>query len=194
MVLDSGEFVLGGELSPFETEFAEFCGASHAVGVASGLDALQLALRAVGVGPGDEVITAANTFIATLLAISQVGAKPVLVDIDPDSYNMDVGCSRTGCHGQDQGGHPSAPLWSACRYGPHRRDHSKTCSPSPQFHSPRPHQALACLARGFVLMLLTALIEPGLSSPPVASPATATCGRAETGQSPITRTTNEPGT
>lgn len=88
-VLQNTSFILGRQVSEFEAEFAKFCGCSHAVGVASGLDALRLALRALGIGPEDQVITAANTFIATALAVSSVGAKPVLVDVDARSFNVD---------------------------------------------------------------------------------------------------------
>jgi len=89
-VLERGDFILGKEVSLFEEEFAACCGVKHAVGVDSGTSALELALRAYGVGPGDEVITAANTFIATALAISYTGAKPVLVDVDPQTYTIDL--------------------------------------------------------------------------------------------------------
>jgi len=88
-VLVRGDFVLGAELAEFEREFAAYCGAKHCVGLGSGLDALILALKAVGVGPGDEVLTVGNTFIATALAIHHAGAVPVLVDHDPDTYNLD---------------------------------------------------------------------------------------------------------
>ncbi len=88
-VLTSNAFVLGEEVGAFEDEFAEFCGVKHCVGVGSGLDALTLALRAFDTGPGDEVILPANTFIATALAVTQVGATPVLVDHDPETYNLD---------------------------------------------------------------------------------------------------------
>jgi len=89
-VMTKCNFILGQEVSDFEKEFASFVGAKHCVGVGSGTDALQLALRALDVGPGDEVITATNTFIATVEAITYVGAKPVLVDCTSD-YLMDVG-------------------------------------------------------------------------------------------------------
>ena len=88
-VLRSCEFILGKDVEIFETEFARFCGVKHCVGVGSGTEALHLALRALSVGPGDEVITVANTYVATVLAIIHVGATPILVDIDPDSYNID---------------------------------------------------------------------------------------------------------
>lgn len=89
-VCSESRFILSRDVKEFEGEFASYVGARHAVGLASGTDALHLALRAVGVGPGDEVITVTNTFIATVLAIWQAGAKPVLVDCDPVSYNIDV--------------------------------------------------------------------------------------------------------
>lgn len=88
-VLSRGDFILGGEVSEFEKEFASFCGTTEAVGVANGCDALLLALRACDIGPGDEVITVANSFIATALAISACGAKPVFVDCLEDSMNID---------------------------------------------------------------------------------------------------------
>lgn len=88
-VMSRGDFVLGGAVTEFEKAFADYCEADYAVGVDSGYSALELALLAYDIGPGDEVITAANTFIATTLAISNCGAKPVLVDIDPDTYNID---------------------------------------------------------------------------------------------------------
>jgi len=87
-IIARGDFILGEELQRFEEEFAAYVGVRYAVGVASGTDALYLALLACGIGPGDEVITAANTFIATAIAISQIGARPVLVDIDPKTYNI----------------------------------------------------------------------------------------------------------
>src|SRR5260370_42398391 len=90
-VLREGRFILGREVSLFEEEFAAYCEAKYAVGVDSGTSALELALRAYEIGPGDEVITAANTFIASALAISHAGAKPVLVDVDPYTYTIDVG-------------------------------------------------------------------------------------------------------
>lgn len=88
-VLHDTDFILGQAVALFEQEFAAFCEADYAVGVDSGTSALELILRAYNIGPGDEVITTANTFIATVLPISQVGATPVLVDIDPQTYTMD---------------------------------------------------------------------------------------------------------
>lgn len=88
-VIDRGDFILGAAVERFESQYADYIGVKHAVGVGSGLAALELALRAHGVGPGDEVITAANTFIATVMAIAAVGARPVLADINPETYNLD---------------------------------------------------------------------------------------------------------
>lgn len=88
-VLDSMQLFLGPQLQAFEHEFANYCGCRYGVGVASGTDALTLALRSCRIGPGDEVITVANSFIATMEAIAQVGATPVFVDIDPDTYTLD---------------------------------------------------------------------------------------------------------
>jgi dTDP-4-amino-4,6-dideoxygalactose transaminase len=88
-VLRSGWYILGEETAAFEAEFASYCGARHCVGVANGLDALVLILRGLGVGAGDEVIVPANTFIATWLAVCQVGARPVPVDPRADTANID---------------------------------------------------------------------------------------------------------
>ena len=90
-VVASTGFIGGEDCRRFEQEFAAFCGARHAVGVANGTDALALALRAYGVGPGDEVVTVANTFIATGEAILLNGATPVFVDVDEGSFTMDPG-------------------------------------------------------------------------------------------------------
>ncbi|MCH7972159.1 MAG: DegT/DnrJ/EryC1/StrS family aminotransferase [Chloroflexi bacterium] len=89
-IIDDSSFVSGAEVEEFEQKFAEYCGVNHAVGVANGTDAIMLALRALNIGQGDEVITAANTFVATLEAIVHAGARPVLVDINADTYNIDV--------------------------------------------------------------------------------------------------------
>lgn len=88
-VLDRSDFILGKDVELFEKEFADYCDSKYCIGVASGTDALFLILKALNVGPGDEVITVANTFIATALTISMVGATPVLVDMDPKTYNID---------------------------------------------------------------------------------------------------------
>ena len=88
-VLDSGWYILGAEVERFETEFASYCGARHAIGVGSGLDALSVALKALGVGPNDEVLVPSNTFIATWLAVTQIGAVPVPVEPDDGTCNID---------------------------------------------------------------------------------------------------------
>jgi len=88
-VLESGRYILGPEVEAFEKELADYCGTQYAVGVASGTDALILALLGCGVKPGDEVITTPFTFIATAEAITHCGAKPVFVDINPQTYNID---------------------------------------------------------------------------------------------------------
>jgi dTDP-4-amino-4,6-dideoxygalactose transaminase len=89
-LLDRGDFILGGEVDRFEADYAAFIGARHAIGVGTGLSAIELALRAFGISSGDEVITPANTFIATVLAIVGVGATPVFVDMDPATYGIDA--------------------------------------------------------------------------------------------------------
>ena len=89
-VLDNTSFIMGEELKKFEEEFARFCDVKYAIGVANGSDALILALRACGIGKGDEVITVPHTFISTAEAISNVGGKIVFVDIDPKTYTIDL--------------------------------------------------------------------------------------------------------
>lgn len=89
-VLERGRYILGTEVEAFEVEFARFIGVDHAVGVASGTDALHLALRACGIGRGDGVVTVSHTAIATVAAIEMTGATPVLLDIDQDSYHLDI--------------------------------------------------------------------------------------------------------
>src|SRR4029077_12621013 len=89
-VTESSAFAGGPFVARFETEFAEFCKTQYALGVGSGTDALWLSLLALGVGPGDEVITAPNSFMATAEAISLCGARPVFVDVDEKTYTMDA--------------------------------------------------------------------------------------------------------
>ncbi len=88
-VLSSQRFILGAQVSALEDEIAGYCGAAHAIGVASGTDALLLSLRALGVGPGDGVVTVPFTFFATAGAIANLGARPLFVDIESDGFNMD---------------------------------------------------------------------------------------------------------
>jgi dTDP-3-amino-3,4,6-trideoxy-alpha-D-glucose transaminase len=89
-VMDGGWYIMGAELETFEEEFAQYCDVKYCVGVANGLEALQLALMAWGIGPGDEVIVPGMTFIATWLAVSHTGATPVPVDVRADTVNIDV--------------------------------------------------------------------------------------------------------
>ncbi len=89
-VMDSGWFISGSELEKFEYEYASYCGTKYCIGVGNGLDALRLILNAYGIGKGDEVILPVNTFIATALAVSYVGAVPVFVDCNRKTYNIDV--------------------------------------------------------------------------------------------------------
>jgi len=98
-VCDNTAFILSDEMKAFETEFADYCGAAHGVGVANGTEALFLAAKALGIGAGDEVIVPANTFIATAAAVCHAGATPVFVDIDPDTFCIDpakIGGAITG--------------------------------------------------------------------------------------------------
>lgn len=88
-VLESGWYVLGPELESFEKQFAKYHGLKHAVGVANGTDAIELSIRALGIGRGDEVITVSHTAVPTVCAIERAGAKPVLVDVDPMTFTMD---------------------------------------------------------------------------------------------------------
>lgn len=89
-VIDGARYILGQEVTEFEEQFAQYCQTSHCVGMANGTDAIHMALRALEIGPGDEVITAGNSFAATAFAIAYCGAKTVFVDVDPHDYNIDV--------------------------------------------------------------------------------------------------------
>jgi len=89
-VIDRQFFILGAELERFESLFSKYLGSKYVLGVNSGTDGLILALQSIGITKGDEVITVPNSFIATTLAITQLGAKPVFVDIDPDTYQIDA--------------------------------------------------------------------------------------------------------
>ena len=85
-VVEDGRYILGPNVSAFEQEFAAYCGAGHGIGVANGTDALTIALRALGVGPGDEVVVPSFTFYASAEAIPPTGATPVFCDVDPDTF------------------------------------------------------------------------------------------------------------
>jgi dTDP-3-amino-3,4,6-trideoxy-alpha-D-glucose transaminase len=88
-VISRSAFIAGPEVAAFERWFADFCGVSHAIGVSSGTTALELVLRALGVGPGDEIVTPANTFVAVGAAVAATGARPVFVDVDDRTRNLD---------------------------------------------------------------------------------------------------------
>ncbi|MBK1665771.1 erythromycin biosynthesis sensory transduction protein eryC1 [Rhodospirillum rubrum] len=89
-VLESGWYILGPEVEAFEAEFARYCGVAHGVGAANGTDAIELALRALGIGPGDVVATPSHTAVATVAALFAAGARPLWIDIDPASYLLDL--------------------------------------------------------------------------------------------------------
>lgn len=108
-VLDSGWYILGKEVESFEQEFAAYIGVSHAIGTGNGTDALELSLRACGIGPGDLVYTVSHTAVATVAAIELTGATPVLVDIDPSTYTMDPNCLESALS-QPPAGTPKAVI------------------------------------------------------------------------------------
>jgi dTDP-4-amino-4,6-dideoxygalactose transaminase len=108
-VLASGQYILGSEVEAFEAEFAAWLGVGHAVGVGSGTDALELALRACGIGPGDLVFTVSHTAVATVAAIERAGAVPVLVDIEPGGFTMDPGALEAALQRSPKG-RPAAIL------------------------------------------------------------------------------------
>jgi dTDP-4-amino-4,6-dideoxygalactose transaminase len=108
-VLASGQYILGSEVEAFEAEFAAWLGVGHAVGVGSGTDALELALRASGIGPGDLVFTVSHTAVATVAAIERAGAVPVLVDIEPGGFTMDPGALEAALQRSPKG-RPAAIL------------------------------------------------------------------------------------
>ena len=124
--MESGTFVGGTQVSGFENEFADFCESQFCIGVGSGTDALRFALMAAGVGPGDEVVTVPNTFIATTEAISQVGATPAFVDIDACTYTMDPRKLNDFLETRNanipipqsiKGDYPRTFIWPACGHG-----------------------------------------------------------------------------
>ena len=113
----TGWYILGKEVEAFEDEFAAYCGATHCIGVANGLDALHLILRAMDIGPGDEVIVPSNTYIATWLAVSHCGATPVPVEPDERTFNIDPRSHRGGHHAPTRGIMPGPSLRPARRHG-----------------------------------------------------------------------------
>jgi dTDP-4-amino-4,6-dideoxygalactose transaminase len=122
--LDGMQLFLGKNVQTLESDFAAYCGTEFAIGVGSGTDALHIALRACGIGPGDEVITVSHTFIATVEAIILAGARPVFVDIDPETYTMDTSQVERMINGNTRAilpvhlyGHPAdmEPIWELAR-------------------------------------------------------------------------------
>src|SRR5574341_136 len=99
-VLNSGRYILGGEVAQFETEFARYLGIEQVIGCGSGTDALVLAMRGMDIGRGDEVIVPSHTATATVAAVALTGAKPVFVDIEPDYYTVDAGGVAAACTGR----------------------------------------------------------------------------------------------
>jgi dTDP-4-amino-4,6-dideoxygalactose transaminase len=108
-VLDTGWYILGQEVAAFEKEFAGFAGAAHGIGVANGTDALEIALRALGIGPGDGVLTVSHTAVATVAAVELVGATPVLGDIEPAFYTLDPKALDAALAGEVTGGQGTKP-------------------------------------------------------------------------------------
>ena len=110
---------IGRFITEFERAFARFCGVEHAIAVSNGTTALHLALVALGLKPGDEVIVPTLTYIATANAVTYCGAKPVLVDCDPRTLNMDPAADRWEDHSTYEGHHPGPSLRPASGHGPH---------------------------------------------------------------------------
>lgn len=112
-VLEGGWYILGQEVAAFEAEFAAFAGAAHGIGVANGTDALEIALRALGIRPGDGVLTVSHTAVATVAAVELVGAVPVLGDIEPDFYTLDPRSLEAALAGEMTGGEGEKPAIKA---------------------------------------------------------------------------------
>lgn len=118
-VLDTNAFILGSEVAALEEELAGYCRVKHAIGCASGSDAILLALMALDVGPGDEVITTPYSFFATVSSITRLGATPVFADIDPLTYNIDPSQIEAKIT-PDQSDRARPPLWPMRRHVCHK--------------------------------------------------------------------------
>ena len=118
-VLEKTDFILGDAVRDFEGAFSSYVGVNYGIGVNSGTSALHMALLAAGIKPGDEVITTPFTFIATVAAIVYAGAKPVFVDIDPDSFTLDPAKIEEKNNFKNSCHNSGTSLWAMCRYGPY---------------------------------------------------------------------------
>ena len=137
--LPAHRFTLGPNLREFEAEFAAYCGATAGIGISSGTAALALALRALGIGPGDEVITVPNTYVATVFAITYVGALPVFVDVDPVTANIDPARVAAAADPGHQGHPARAPLRSVRGHGRPARGGAGHPHPGGRRARPRRH-------------------------------------------------------
>ncbi len=121
-VLHNSAFILGPEVCKFEQNFAAYIGTRHCIALNSGTAAIHLALAALGIGVGDEVITVPHTFIATAEAITAVGARPVFVDVDPVSFTMDPALLEACNYREDRCDRSCRSLWPGCGHGFYSRD------------------------------------------------------------------------
>src|SRR6266516_3535319 len=117
-VMSSGQYILGPEVAAFESEFGAYCEAKYCVGVGNGLDALHLILRAMEIGAGDEVIVPTNTYIATWLAVSYAGARPVPVQPEQKTYKNQPSANQKANHTPNKRGNPSPLKWQPADMDP----------------------------------------------------------------------------